>query len=73
MADRYLIETSVVDGFLLEDSSGVLLLEQQAGTGPRARLPLTGVGNTIAPSNGVEVWVMAFVCAGIVIVRRLRS
>jgi hypothetical protein len=27
MADRYLIETSAVDGYLLEDGSGVLLLE----------------------------------------------
>lgn len=30
MADRYLLETSGVDGYLLEDSSGVVLLEQQA-------------------------------------------
>lgn len=27
MADRYLIETSAVDGYLLEDGTGVLLLE----------------------------------------------
>lgn len=27
MADRYLIETSAVDGFLLENGTGVLLLE----------------------------------------------
>lgn len=31
MADRYLIETSATDGYLLEDGSGVLLLEQDAG------------------------------------------
>ena len=30
MADRYLLETSLVDGYLLEDSTGVLILEQQA-------------------------------------------
>jgi len=29
MADRYLIETSAIDGYQLEDGSGVLLLEQQ--------------------------------------------
>ena len=29
MADRYLIETSSVDGYLLEDGSGVLILEEQ--------------------------------------------
>jgi hypothetical protein len=27
MADRYLIETSAIDGYLLEDGTGVLLLE----------------------------------------------
>lgn len=31
MADRYLIETSAVDGYLLEDGTGVLILEQQPG------------------------------------------
>lgn len=31
MADRYLIETSAVDGYLQEDGSGVLLLEQLPG------------------------------------------
>lgn len=31
MADRYLIETSAVDGYLMEDGLGVLILEQQAG------------------------------------------
>lgn len=30
MADRYLIETSGVDGYLLEDGTGVLLLEAAA-------------------------------------------
>jgi hypothetical protein len=30
VADRYLLESGGVDGYLLEDSSGVLLLEQQA-------------------------------------------
>ncbi len=28
MADRYLIETSATDGYLLEDGSGVLLMEE---------------------------------------------
>lgn len=32
MADRYLIETSAVDGYLLEDGSGVLILEETATT-----------------------------------------
>lgn len=31
MADRYLLESGAPDGYLLEDGSGVLLLEQQAG------------------------------------------
>lgn len=31
MADRYLLETSLVDGYLMEDGLGVLILEQQAG------------------------------------------
>jgi len=31
MADRYLLESSATDGYQLEDGSGVLLLEQQAG------------------------------------------
>lgn len=30
MADRYLLESSAVDGYLLEDGSGVLLLETVA-------------------------------------------
>lgn len=33
MADRYLIETSAVDGYLMEDGLGVLLLEVSAGAG----------------------------------------
>ncbi len=37
MADRYLIETSAVDGYLLEDGTGVLILEQQAAVGGTAR------------------------------------
>lgn len=31
MADRYLLESGAPDGYLLEDGSGVLLLEQSAG------------------------------------------
>lgn len=35
MADRYLIETSATDGYLLEDGSGVLLIEAAASdSGP---------------------------------------
>lgn len=34
MADRYLLESSAIDGYLLEDGSGVLLLESQAETQP---------------------------------------
>lgn len=36
MADRYLIETSPTDGYLLEDGTGVLLMEvpsEGVGTG----------------------------------------
>ena len=49
MADRYLVETSAVDGYLLEDGTGILILEQQAGADdlatkqlflPDPRLPL---------------------------------
>lgn len=32
MADRLLLEASAVDGFLLEDASGVVLKEATAGT-----------------------------------------
>ena len=32
MADRYLLESGAPDGYLLEDGSGVLLLEQTADT-----------------------------------------
>ena len=32
MADRYLLENSLVDGYLLEDGTGVLLLEVAAIT-----------------------------------------
>lgn len=32
MADRYVLESGAPDGYLLEDGSGVLILEQQAGT-----------------------------------------
>lgn len=70
--DRYLLETSPTDGYLLEDGTGVLILEQQPGSGPRSRLPLTGVGNSIAPTGAVEAWVLALVCAGIVVLRRRR-
>lgn len=33
MADRYLLESSLLDGYLLEDATGVLLLESIDGTG----------------------------------------
>jgi hypothetical protein len=32
VADRYLIETSATDGYLLEDGTGVLLLEEDPVT-----------------------------------------
>lgn len=43
MADRYLIETSAVDGYLLEDGSGVLILETVSATVPNA-LMMMGQG-----------------------------
>lgn len=33
MADRYLLESSLLDGYLLENATGVLLLESIDGTG----------------------------------------
>ena len=33
MADRYLLESGAPDGYLLEDGTGVLLLEAAAGGG----------------------------------------
>ena len=32
MASRYLLESSMVDGYLLEDSSGVLLTDETTAT-----------------------------------------
>ena len=34
MADRYLLEESAIDGYQLEDGSGVLILEGEAETQP---------------------------------------
>ena len=59
MADRYLLEESSVDGYLLEDGSGVLVLEAAAAA-EVALLPiyptfLTGIGsNNRFPGNRVE-------------------
>jgi hypothetical protein len=48
MADRYLLESGAPDGYLLEDASGVLLLEQGDGASPRLwqwrALPLVALG-----------------------------
>lgn len=41
--DRYLLESSLVDGYLLEDGSGVLLLETVAENVPNA-LMMMGTG-----------------------------
>jgi len=43
-ADRYLIETSAVDGYLMEDGLGVLILEQQPSTSNNQNLLTLGVG-----------------------------
>jgi hypothetical protein len=40
MADRYLLESSAVDGYLLEDGTGVLLLEVLAADSGGAALLL---------------------------------
>ena len=45
MADRYLLESSATDGYLLEDGTGVLLLEDAA---PPAANPLKIVGAPFA-------------------------
>lgn len=45
MADRYLLESSPIDGYLLEDGSGVLLLDVQAAVlAATASLTITTVG-----------------------------
>lgn len=41
--DRYLLESSLVDGYLLEDGSGVLLLETVPENVPNA-LMMMGTG-----------------------------
>lgn len=51
MADRYLLETSATDGYLLEDGSGVLLLEQ-SGAACVPEMSLMGVSRC-------SVWVVA--------------
>ena len=59
MADRYLIETSAVDGYLLEDGTGVLILEQDAGaaavTAVMFAVRMDGIGHGgIFPGNRIE-------------------
>lgn len=44
MADRLLNENSGVDGFLLEDGSGVLLIEDSVTTNVPNALMMMGVG-----------------------------
>ena len=41
---RYLIETSVVDGYLLEDGTGVLLLEGTDSGSFSRNITMVGVG-----------------------------
>ena len=43
-ADRYLLESGAPDGYLIEDASGVLILEQQPGVTVPNQLMLVGVG-----------------------------
>lgn len=51
MSDRYLLESSLVDGYLLEDGSGVLLLESQGeATSTALPSPLIGRGAAIGGS-----------------------
>jgi hypothetical protein len=57
MPDRYLLESSPTDGYLLEDGSGVFLLEQEAGEDQRLlRLSKTdGMGRGgVFPGNSLE-------------------
>ena len=44
MADRYLLESSATDGYLLEDGTGVLLLEGGAAATVPNQLMQVGVG-----------------------------
>lgn len=46
--DAYELESGAPDGYLLEDGSGVLLLEQQAGTDE----PMPIVGGGYYPEQG---------------------
>jgi hypothetical protein len=57
MADRYLIETSAVDGYLLENGSGVLILDAvtDVSIGGLHRIHLGIVANTAAGLGGVLV------------------
>lgn len=52
MADRLLLEASAVDGFLLEDGTGVLLLEQQGAV-------------FFATAQSIELGVVAQTAAGL--------
>ena len=51
MADRYLLESSGVDGYLLEDGSGVLLLEAAPAGGVPNALMMMGQGLAVAMFN----------------------
>lgn len=59
MADRYLLEESAVDGYQLEDASGVVLLEAVEAAAAQtflfAPVRLDGIGHGgIFPGNRVE-------------------
>jgi len=55
MADRYLLESSPTDGYLLEDGSGVLLLDGDSA-GTKRNLLLMGVGGWIVFFCLLNLW-----------------
>ena len=59
MADRYLLESSLIDGYLLEDGAGVLLLESIDGTGALTTSAASLSGNGALEFSGIGAATMA--------------
>jgi hypothetical protein len=59
MADRYLLESSLIDGYLLEDASGVLLLEAIDGIGALTSAAASLSGSGVLQFSGVAALTMA--------------
>jgi len=56
VADRYLLESGAPDGYLLEDSSGVLLLEEVVPTAAEA-----GTSQQVLRQNSIQYQSLAFI------------